>query len=63
MAKSLVTVDQTSPGSVYPESKLEVYYCNYTEDLRHVVSIGLIWTMGGLFRATGSRVTQTFVCE
>ena len=34
-----------------------------TVPLRHVISIGLIRAMCGLFRATESRVAQSLVCE
>ena len=34
-----------------------------TVPLRHVISIGLIKAMCGLFMATESRVAQIFVCE
>ena len=34
-----------------------------TVPLRHVVSMGLIRAMCGLFRATESRVAQSLVCE
>ena len=34
-----------------------------TVPLRHVVSLGLIRAMCGLFRATESRVAQSLVCE
>ena len=34
-----------------------------TVPLRHVVSLGLIRAMCGLFRATESRVAQSLICE
>ena len=38
-------------------------YCKNTVPLRHVVSMGLIRAMCGLFRVTKSRVAQSLVCE
>ena len=51
------------------EAKLKVRHvtakllCKITLLLRHVVSVGLIRTMCGLFRATESRVAQSLVYE
>ena len=42
---------------------VEACHCKITVPLRHVLSIGLIRAMCGLFRATVSRVAQSLVCE
>ena len=48
-----------------PRSKIGVQacYCKITVPLRHVVSVGLIRAMCGLFGATEYRVAKSLVCE
>ena len=61
----LVLEGQSWPGKVYLAVKLlfEACYCTITVPLRHVVFIGLIRTMYGIFGATESKVAQSLVCE
>ena len=43
--------------------ELEACYCTVTVRMRHVLLIGLIRAMCGLFRTTESGVAQSLVCE
>ena len=56
---------QSWPGKLYLGVKMEfeACYCTITVPLRHVVPIGLIRAMCGIFGATKSRVAQSLACE